>query len=228
MAALASCSPAAAPTVQPPSPTTQSTNPTTAAPAATKAAASAAPSGSDIVRLVAVSGKSQAGYRVREQLANLSAPSDAVGTTSSITGTIVGKLDGTIVSADSQFVVDLSTLKSDQGQRDNFLRQSVLQTNQYRNATFAPTATSGLPATLPTSGSVAFKLMGDLTIKNITKSITWDATCQIANATTGTCHATTSFAFADVGLTIPRVFTVLSIVDKITLEVDVDLQRASN
>jgi len=224
---VASCAPAAAPTVQPASPTPASTQAVAASSLSSSAPASSAPSASDTIRLVVVPGKSQANYRVREQLANVSAPSDAVGTTSSFTGTIVGKLDGTIV-ADSKFVVDLSTLKSDQGQRDNFLRQSVLQTNQYRYATFVPTAATGLPKTIPTSGQVSFQLTGDLSIKTTTKSITWDVTCQPASATAGACHATTSFTFADVGLTVPRVFTVLSIVDKITLEVDVDLQRATN
>lgn len=178
------------------------------------------------VRLVVIPGKSQAGYRVREQLANVSFPTDAVGTTNAITGTIVGKTDGSIVSSESKFVVDLSSLKSDQAQRDNFLRRSTLETSQYPTATFVPTSTSGLPAALPTSGQVAFKLTGDLTIRNVTKSVTWDVTCQSTSATEGTCNATTTFKFEDFGLAIPRVFTVLSIVDSIKLEISVDLQRS--
>jgi polyisoprenoid-binding protein YceI len=223
----AGCAPAAAPTVSPASP---------AAPAATTAATSSAPaaapsassgSSSDTVRLVVVPSKSKADYRVREQLANLPAPSDAVGVTSAISGSIVGKMDGTLVPGQSKFVVDVSTLKSDQSQRDNFLRQGVLQTSRYPNVTFVPTSAEGLPTAVPASGQAAFKLTGDLTIRETTKSVTWDATCQAASSTEGTCHATTSFAFADVGLTVPKVFTVLSIVDKITLELDVDLQRVN-
>jgi polyisoprenoid-binding protein YceI len=136
-------------------------------------------------------------------------------------------MDGTLVPGESKFVVDVSTLKSDQSQRDNFLRQSTLQTSRYPNVTFVPTAAAGLPTAVPASGQASFKLTGDLTVKEVTKPITWDVTCVAASSSEGSCHATTSFAFADVGLTVPRVFTVLSIVDKITLELDVDFQRVN-
>ena len=223
------CASAAAPTISAPSPAAQAPAATSAPTVNVPPAATTAPSGSlaDTVRLVVVPSKSKANYRVREQLANVSAPSDAVGSTSAISGTIVGKMDGTLVPAESKFVVDVSTLKSDQSQRDNFLRQSTLQTSRYPNVTFVPTSAAGLPTAVPSSGQAAFKLTGDLTVKDVTKPITWDVTCVTASSTEGSCHATTSFAFADVGLTVPRVFTVLSIVDKITLELDVDLQRVN-
>jgi polyisoprenoid-binding protein YceI len=226
----AGCAPAAAPTVAPASTVAPVPAPTSAATAKAPAAATTAPAGSsssDIVRLVVVPGKSKASYRVREQLANVSAPSDAVGVTSAISGTIVGKTDGTLVAEESKFVVDVSTLKSDQSQRDNFLRQNVLQTSRYPNVTFVPTSAAGLPTSVPASGQASFKLTGDLTVRDVTKPITWDVTCQAASSTEGSCHATTSFTFGDVGLTVPRVFSVLSIVDKITLELDVDFQRVN-
>jgi polyisoprenoid-binding protein YceI len=234
---IAGCAPAATTASSAAAPSVRASTPAAPAPTATSVAASGAPaaapassnsSSSDTDRLVVVPGKSKANYRVREQLARLSFPSDAVGSTSAITGTIVGKTDGTIISSESKFVVDLSTLQSDQSMRDNFLRQNVLQTNQYPNATFVPTSATGLPATLPPAGKVSFKLTGNLTIRNVTKQVTWDATCQAQSSTAGTCSATTSFTFEDVGLQIPHVFTVLSIVDKITLEVNLDLQRVSS
>ncbi len=181
---------------------------------------------SGTVTLVVVPDKSKAGYRVREQLAGLSLPSDAVGTTNAITGTILGKMDGSIDSSASKFVVDLRTLQSDQPMRDGFIQRTPLETSQYPYATFVPTSATGLPTALPASGQGSFKLTGNLTIKDVTKPVTWDATCQVqSNQTEATCQATTSFTFEDFNLTQPRVGRVLSIVDKITLEVTVDLQR---
>lgn len=237
VALLAGCASAVTPTpTSNPVPVTAPTSAPVAAPTSaplpaatpTTGAAAANPSSNDIVRLVAVPGKSKASYRVREQLANLQAPSDAVGTTTLITGTVVGKMDGTIISSDSKFVVDLSTLKSDSNQRDNFLRRNTLETSQYPTATFAPKSTTGLPTSIPASGQATFKLTGDLTIRNVTKPVTWDVSCQTQSNTQGTCRATTSFTFTDFGLTKPSVFSVLSIVDNIILEVEVDLQRASS
>lgn len=193
----------------------------------TSAPASGVTAGGDTIRLTLVPGKSQARYRVREQLASLSLPSDAIGSTSSVSGTVVGKTDGTLVPSDSKFVVDLQTLQSDRSQRDNFLRRNVLQTDQYPNATFVPTQVTGLPSTLPTSGNISFKLTGDLTVRNVTKPVTWNVTCQ-PQGNEGACHATTSFQFEYFDLTPPRVGPVLSIVDNITLEVDAVLQRVNS
>ncbi len=178
------------------------------------------------VTLIAVPGKSQANYRVREQLANVSLPGDAVGVTDQLSGQIVGKTDGTIVSADSKFVVDLTKLKSDQSMRDGFIQRETLRTSQYPNATFVPTSVSGLPATLPPTAPVSFQLTGDLTIRDVTKSVTWDVKCTPTNATEGACHATTTFTFEDFKIPQPRVPRVLSIQDNITLEVDVTLQAS--
>ncbi len=206
--------------------------PTTAPAGAPSPAATTAPAGSagtdrTTIRLVAIPDKSEARYRVREQLAGVSLPSDAIGRTKSITGTIVGKMDGSIVEEESKFMVDLRTLQSDESRRDNFLRNNVLHTNQYPNAVFVPKQTEGLPFTLPPASEVSFKLMGDLTIRNVTKPVAWDVVCR-PQGEQGTCTATTSFDFPYFGLTQPRVPVVLSVQDTIRLEVDLGLQRATN
>lgn len=219
--------PTAAAATNAPAPTTAAA---TDAPAPTTAAAdptaTTASSTSDTITLVVVPEKSEARYRVREQLAGVSLPSDAVGKTNAITGQIVGKLDGSIVAADSKFVVDIRTLKSDQFPRDGFIQRTPLQSSQYPNVTFVPTSVVALPLTPPASGAATFQLIGDLTIKDVTKPTTWQASCTLdASQTTGTCTATTSFTFTDFNLEQPRVGRVLSIEDTIKLEVDLVLQR---
>jgi polyisoprenoid-binding protein YceI len=210
-----------APTVDSP---TAPPAPTTSVAATPTTTAIGAGAGGDTIRFVLVPEKSEARYRVREQLASLSLPSDAVGSTRNFTGTLVIKQDGTIVPAESKFVVDMQTLQTDRSQRDNFVRRSVLQTDQYPSAVFAPTQIAGLGSPLPTSGPVSFKLTGDLTIRNVTKPVTWDFTGQLqGNELTG--QATTSFKFEDFNLTQPRVPVVLSVEDNIKLELDIDMLR---
>ena len=124
-------------------------------------------------------------------------------------------------------MVDLSTLQTDSNMRDNFVRRNVLRTDQYPNAEFVPTQVTGLPSPLPTSGPVSFQLTGNLTIQNVTKPVTWDVTGNIqGDQATGT--ATTSFTFEDFNLTQPKVPVVLSVVDKINLQLDITLQRSTN
>lgn len=182
-------------------------------------------SGSDTVTLVVVPAKSTVNYRVREQLAGVNLPSDAVGSTNAITGQIVGKMDGTIVSDQSKFVVDVTTLRSDQSMRDGFIQRTPLHTSQYPTVTFVPKSATGLPTSVSANGQASFQLIGDLTVKDVTKSTTWQATCQTTSATEGTCTASTSFTFEDFGLEQPRVGRVLSIEDNIKLEINLAFQR---
>lgn len=217
--------PTAAPTA---APATVAPPPTNAPAAATTAATTAAPSTDETVTLVVVPEQSEARYRVREQLAGFSLPSDAIGHTSAISGQIVGKMDGTIVSPESKIVVDITGLQSDQGMRDGFIQRTPLQSAQYPNVTFVPTSAPGLPLLVPESGSASFQLIGDLTIRDVTKPTTWQATCElVVDQTEGKCAATTAFTFADFNLEQPQVPRVLSIEDTIKLEVDLYLQRVN-
>ena len=201
----------------------------TAAPAATKPAPTVAPTtaptaaASGDVRVVMKPGSSEARFRVREQLAGVNLPSDAIGATKNISGTIIGKSDGTIVKAQSKFRVDMRTLVSDQDRRDQFLRLNVIESDQYPFAEFVPTEAKGFP--LPVKdGDIAFQLIGDLTIRNVTKSVTWDVTGKVTG-NKGVGIAKTTFNFAYFNITQPRVPLVLSIEDNIRLEVDVTVER---
>src|SRR5688572_7475308 len=63
---------------------------------------------------------STARYKVTEQLAGISFPSDAVGTTQAITGALIVNPDGSF-AAGSKISVDLRTISTDQGMRDNYV-----------------------------------------------------------------------------------------------------------
>jgi polyisoprenoid-binding protein YceI len=169
---------------------------------------------------------SEARYRVREQLVKNDLPNDAVGRTKDISGSITIKPDGTIDSTNSKIVVNVASLKTDQNMRDNFVRRNVLQTAQYPEVTFVPTQVSGLTWPLPQTGPVNFKLSGNLTIRDVTKPVTWEVSGNIQDGNTAQASglAKTTFKFEDFNLNQPQVPVVLSIVDKIDLEVDVVLQ----
>ncbi|MBI2164873.1 MAG: YceI family protein [Chloroflexi bacterium] len=166
----------------------------------------------------------EARYRVKEQLARLNFPTDAVGVTQEVKGTITLGPDNTVVIQGSRLVVDLRTLRSDEGRRDSYIRENTLETARYPLAEFAPTRIVGLPAPLPMSGEVRFQMAGDMTLHGVTRPLTWEV-----NATFGdqnvTGRATASFRFGDFAMRIPRVFLVLSVEDDIRLEVELRLQR---
>jgi len=176
------------------------------------------------VRLEIQSG-SKAEYRVREQLARLNFPNDAVGATESITGALVVRTDGTF-TGDSKLTVDLRTLRTDEPKRDGFVRENTLETNRYPLAEFVPRRYTGLPTPLPTSGGATFKLIGDFTLHGVTAEQTWDAAATFAGDAIN-AKATTQFNFAKYKITIPRVFGLLSVEDGIRLELNVRMRRVA-
>ncbi len=170
-------------------------------------------------------GKSEASYSIQEQLARNNFPTTAVGKTNTISGQIALRSDGSVDPAYSKFTVDLSSLATDSGMRDNFVRQNILQTGQYPQAVFVPGLATNLPASLPVNGSFDFKLTGNLTLHGVTKPVTWNVSAKMTNGeATGT--ATTSFTFEDFGLSQPKVPIVLSVVDNITLNITFDMTPA--
>jgi polyisoprenoid-binding protein YceI len=197
----------------------------TATTASTSTTASTAAASTDTSTYNVVANGTKADYRVREQLAKLNAPSDAIGTTTGVTGQIVIGADGKIVSDQSKLVVDLTKLQSDSNMRDGYIARGTLETSTYPTATFVPMAISGLSSPLPTSGQQSFQLSGNLTIHGVTKPITWTVTTQVSgNDVTGS--ATTSFKFEDFGMSPPQSMMVLSVVDNVTLEVTLHLTKA--
>lgn len=202
---LAAC---AAPTEQ-----SRATTAPTSPPAATPTAAPA-----QAFRFEAAQERSRVTVRVREQLAGLPAPQDAVLTTSALTGQLVLQSDGTF-TPDSKLTVDVTTLRSDDSRRDQFIRRSTLDTSRYPRAEFVPTRTSGLATPLPASGEWTFTLIGNLTIRDVTKEVSWDATAK-RNGGELTGTAKTSFKFGDFGMQLPSAAIVLSLVDEIRMEIE--------
>jgi polyisoprenoid-binding protein YceI len=120
-----------------------------------------------------VSNASRATVRVREQLVGVNLPSDAVLVATGASGTFILKDDGTF-SSDSKISFDLTTLASDNRNRDDFIKGDTLQTRQFPKAEFVPTKTTGLTLPMPASGEFTFKLTGQMTIKGKTKEVTFD------------------------------------------------------
>src|SRR5688500_19685329 len=92
------------------------------------------------VRYTIVPERSEARYRIREQLAGVNFPNDAVGATRAVEGGIAFDAQGRVVSAQSRFTVDLRTLTSDHPRRDNYVRRNTLETERYPSAVFVPLA----------------------------------------------------------------------------------------
>src|SRR5437588_9362860 len=126
---------------------------------------------------------SQAGYRVREKLASLSAPSDAVGRTTAVTGTLTlaQESSGYSVTA-ANFSVDVSKLSSDQSRRDQRIHSQGLESDRYPTATFRSTSPIALAADAGRRQTIHLPPTGALTIHGVTKSVTIPMDSQLTGA----------------------------------------------
>ncbi len=165
-------------------------------------------------------------YRVTEQLAGVSFPNDAVGTTSTVTGGLIITAEGAIAPG-SKFVFGLKDLKSDQEMRDGYVRNRTLEVDKYPEAVFVPTKIDGLPKMIPTQGQVGVAISGDLTIHGVTKPVTFQGIATLnARDMTVAGRAKADLSFAQFGLTKPSIARLMSVDDKISLELTYKFKRS--
>jgi polyisoprenoid-binding protein YceI len=153
-------------------------------------------------RFVVASGESSAKYVVEETLRGL--PATAVGTTTDVTGELYLTRDGLHKDMPSKFRVDLRTLKTDEGMRDNFVRQNALRTGQFPFAEFVVESVTGFPASYTEGAEINLTLSGTMTIKGQAKPLTFTVKARQAGNTL-TATADTQFNMTEFGITPPEV-----------------------
>ena len=166
-----------------------------------------------------VASGSQAGYRVREQLASLPAESDAVGRTDAVTGSITIESSGTTTTLTAgSLTVDTTSITSDESRRDNRLRNEGLETDTYPTATFTLTKAVEVPAAALTGTASDLTLTGDLTLHGVTKSVEIPAQAQLVDGTIQVAGSL-EFPLADYSIVAPNIGGfIVSIADEGTLE----------
>ena len=112
-----------------------------------------------------VTNTSQVGYRVDEVLFGQNVT--AVGRTNAVTGSLV--IDDDVVTS-GQFVVDMTTVKSDDPKRDAQFESRIMDVINYPTATFVLTSPITLAANA-TASSTTNTASGELTLRGTTKPI---------------------------------------------------------
>jgi polyisoprenoid-binding protein YceI len=178
-------------------------------------------------RYVVAATGNEAQYRVQERIAGVDIPNyEAIGKTQAISGAIVFDQAGRLVPAQSKITIDVTGLKSDQERRDGFVQRRLLETERHPTVELVPTSLRGLEGPFPTSGTRTFQMVGNLTIRGVTRSTTWDVTARFDGGTV-TGLAATRFTFADFEMEKPSVPVVLSLADMFNLEYSFTFTRAT-
>lgn len=205
--------------------TSQTANPATAtAPtAAAPVSRAALPAGTRVFRIVP--DQTEASYEVQEQFLSRDLPNMAIGKTSKVEGEFQFSLNGQPSGQVTKFTVDLRTLTSDESRRDNRIRRQWLESEKYPFAEFVSTEAQNLPASYTEGQEVNFKLAGNLTIREITRPVTFDVTGKLTGDTvTGT--ASTQIMMKDFGFDPPSVAGMLTVKDGVTIKVNFTAKEA--
>ena len=120
--------------------------------------------------------QSEAHYEVGETFFQGNRFNLAIGRTKGVAGEVLVDFANPANSQIGTIVIDVSQLTSDEGRRDNFIRNNALQSSKYPQATFKPTKIEGLPASVKPGDQLTLKVTGDLTVKETTKPVTFDVT----------------------------------------------------
>ncbi len=197
------------------------TSPTQTPPAAASTAPAgtpiALPAGSTVYTVDAT--KSEAKISVRQKLTALPDPNDAVLTTRAFRGQLALGPDGRPV-AGTTIQVDLRTLKSDEPDRDNYIRGHTLNSDTFPVAQLTVSKFDQIKAPLKDGQQATFQIDGNLTIHGVTKPVTFQTTATRSGKTVnGT--ATTTLSFHDFGMKPPEIAGFVKAGDIIKLEVTI-------
>src|SRR2546426_4605717 len=173
-----------------------------------------------------VASGSQAGYRVREQLAGLSAPSDAVGRTSSVHGSITIAPTGATYSVTAGSIrVDVNTLTSDRSMRDQRIHRMGLESDRYPTATFVISNPITLPSDAGNGQAFQISATGKLTLHGVTRTVTIPVDARLSGSQIELAGSIT-FPFSDFGMTPPSIGGFVSVQNNATMEFQVKLVQS--
>jgi polyisoprenoid-binding protein YceI len=172
-----------------------------------------------------VTSGSQAGYRVREQLASLAAPSDAVGRTSAVTGTmtLAQQASGYNVTTAS-FTVGVSKLTSDQSRRDQRIHSQGLESDRYPTATFQLTTPIAVVADAAGGQTIHVSATGVLTLHGVTKTVTIPIDARLTGSRIELVGSI-KFPFSQFGITPPSIGGFVTVQDNATMEFQLELAQ---
>lgn len=124
---------------------------------------------------VIVPGESEVSYEVGETFLNEDNRFNvAIGTTPEVSGEIFVDRANPQNSTIGPVTVDISQFTSDSDRRDNAIRERFLESALFPNAVFTPREIQGLPETYQEGDQISFQVSGDLTVREITRPVTFD------------------------------------------------------
>lgn len=148
------------------------------------------------------------------------APMTVIGSTDQVSGEIALDWSDPASVQVGTILVNARTLSTDNDFRNRAIKNQILVTDTYEFITFVPTQVTGLPATVSANEPYEFQIVGDLTVRDTTREVVFDAIVVPVSDASLEGSAGTTIRYADFGITIPQARSVTSVSDEVRLEID--------
>ena len=162
--------------------------------------------------------QSKATFTLDEKL--MGNPKTVVGTSPSVNGDITVDATNPAQSKIGTIQIDASQFATDSSFRDRALKNFILQTAKEENKfiKFEPTAIEGMPAKVGAGEAISFKVTGNLVIRGVSQTATFDVSVTQKSDTelAGTAKAIVKRSAYQ--LEIPKVPSVADVTDDVALE----------
>ncbi len=145
-------------------------------------------------------------------------PKTVIGATNQVAGQIAANPTEPSSAEVGTITINARTLATDDSQRNNMLRRWILATDQHELITFTPTALVGAPASVSLGQPSSFQIAGLLTIKGVTRDVTFDATVTPVSSSELKGTAVSTIRYGDWNIDIPDVPFVAGVGDQARLE----------
>jgi len=176
------------------------------------------PAGSEPILFQIVQSESEARFTIDEVLRGN--PKTVIGVTDQVAGEILfDPADPSSVQIGT-ILVNARTLATDDDRRNRAIGNQILDTGNFEFISFAPTEISGLPEVVSSGETVNFQITGDLTIRDVTKEVTFEATVTFVSEDRLEGLASTIVLKEEYGLTIPNVPFVANVSEEVGLVID--------
>lgn len=116
---------------------------------------------------------------------------------------------------------------TDSNFRNRAISDAILQAGRYPSIIFNPTSIDGLPENAEPGESYTFDVTGDLTIRETTRSVTFQVSLTAESADRISGSASTTINRTDYGLKIPSVPQVADVSEDVDLKFDFSASRSS-
>lgn len=164
---------------------------------------------------------SEVRFRINETLAGT--PNEVVGRTTQVAGDIIINYQNPSLSTVGTVAINARTLRTDNSQRNDSIRTLILESSkdEFEFILFEPTELVDAPtAPVNIGDTVEFQIRGNLTIKDVTRELTFDVTITADAQDQITGFASTQILYTDFGISVNPPPLVAGVEEEVILEIE--------